>query len=141
LSSIRRSTLTLPTSKEGPSNPLPNLFGSGDIHAESGFADDEPGLEQRASRGQTALPYLDQDGYSADEEPRDHATIVLENEHLTATFLPGLGGRLWSLIDRDSGRELLHQNEAIRFRNLALRNAWFAGGVEWNIGMIGHSPF
>ncbi|MET0886800.1 MAG: DUF5107 domain-containing protein, partial [Mycetocola sp.] len=28
-----------------------------------------------------------------------------------------------------------------RFRNLALRNAWFAGGVEWNIGMIGHSPF
>ena len=25
--------------------------------------------------------------------------------------------------------------------NLALRNAWFSGGVEWNIGMIGHTPF
>lgn len=141
-------TLTLPTSTWGPSNPLPNIFGTGDIHAQSGFEDaaeepgvDEPGVEEQASRGQTAMPYLDQDGYSADEKPHDHATIVLENEHVTATFLPGLGGRLWSLVDRATGRELLHQNDAIRFRNLALRNAWFAGGVEWNIGMIGHSPF
>lgn len=141
-------TITLPTSTWGPSNPLPNIFGTGDIHAQSGFEDaaeepgiDEPGVDERTSRGQTALPYLDQDGYSADEQPQDHATIVLENEHLTATFLPGLGGRLWSLVDQATGRELLHQNDAIRFRNLALRNAWFAGGVEWNIGMIGHSPF
>jgi tetratricopeptide (TPR) repeat protein len=146
LTSIRRATLTLPTSTWGPSNPLPNIFGSGDIHAQSGFEDaaediDGDDVDERSSRGQTALPYLDQDGYLAREELQEHATIVLENEYLTATFLPGFGGRLWSLLDRATGRELLHQNEAIRFRNLALRNAWFAGGVEWNIGMIGHSPF
>jgi tetratricopeptide (TPR) repeat protein len=146
LTSIRRATLTIPTSMWGPSNPLPNIFGSGDIHAKSGFEDaeedvDGDGVDGRSSRAQTALPYLEQDGYQAREEPQEHPTIVLENEHLTATFLPGLGGRLWSLFDRATGRELLHQNEAIRFRNLALRNAWFAGGVEWNIGMIGHSPF
>ncbi len=148
LSSIRRSTLTLPTSQWGRSNPLPNIFGTGDIHAQSGFEDaaeepglDDSGVEEQASRGQTAMPYLDQDGYSADEQPHEHETVILENEHVTATFLPGLGGRLWSLVDRATGRELLHQNDAIRFRNLALRNAWFAGGVEWNIGMIGHSPF
>ena len=149
MTSISRGTLTIPTSVWGPSNPLPNIFGSGDIHAASGFEDAEEidgdglvnGIEESASRGQTALPYLEQSGYLAREEPQEHATIVLENEHLTATFLPGLGGRLWSLLDRATGRELLHQNEAIRFRNLALRNAWFAGGVEWNIGMIGHSPF
>ncbi|MCU1560108.1 MAG: hypothetical protein JWP90_1061 [Mycetocola sp.] len=146
MTSIRRGTLTLPTSLWGPSNPLPNIFGSGDIHAPSGFEDagddlDGEGVDERSSRGQTAMPYLDQDGYLATEEPEEHETVLLENEYLTATFLPGLGGRLWSLVDRASGRELLHQNEAIRFRNLALRNAWFAGGVEWNIGMIGHSPF
>ena len=148
MGSLIRGTLTLPTSVAGASNPLPNVFGTGDIHAASGFEDaaaegptGEIAEDARASRGQTALPYLDQDGYSEREELREHATIVLENEHLTATFLPDLGGRLWSLVDRDSGRELLHTNDTIRLRNLALRNAWFAGGVEWNIGMIGHSPF
>ncbi|MBG6238549.1 tetratricopeptide (TPR) repeat protein [Mycetocola sp. CAN_C7] len=148
MTTISRGSLTIPTSEWGASNPLPNIFGTGDIHSQSGFEDaaEEQGLadvsvEEQASRGQTALPYLDQDGYLAAEQPQEHATMVLENAHLTATFLPGLGGRLWSLVDRTTGRELLHQNDAIRFRNLALRNAWFAGGVEWNIGMIGHSPF
>ena len=28
-----------------------------------------------------------------------------------------------------------------RFSNLAICNAWFSGGVEWNISLIGHSPF
>jgi tetratricopeptide (TPR) repeat protein len=148
VTALRRGSLTLPTSVWGRPSPLPNIFGTGDIHASSGFEDaategptGEIAEDARPSRGQTAMPYLDQDAYSAHEEQQEHATIVLENEHLTATFLPGLGGRLWSLLDRDTGRELLHQNDAIRLRNLALRNAWFAGGVEWNIGMIGHSPF
>ena len=34
----------------------------------------------------------------------------------------------------------MHTGRAIQFANLALRNAWFAGGVEWNIGTRGHSP-
>ena len=34
-----------------------------------------------------------------------------------------------------------YTNDVIRFRNLAIRNAWFSGGVEWNCGIIGHSPF
>ena len=35
---------------------------------------------------------------------------------------------------------LLYRNPILQPANLALRNAWFAGGVEWNIGTIGHSP-
>jgi tetratricopeptide (TPR) repeat protein len=65
---------------------------------------------------------------------------VLANEHLRATFLLGLGGRLWSLVHRPSGRELLYTNPIFQPAHLALRNAWFAGGVEWNIGTIGHTP-
>jgi hypothetical protein len=29
----------------------------------------------------------------------------------------------------------------MQLANLAIRNAWFSGGVEWNIGTTGHSPF
>ncbi|MBN1247034.1 MAG: DUF5107 domain-containing protein, partial [Anaerolineae bacterium] len=38
-------------------------------------------------------------------------------------------------------RELLDVNPVFQPANLALRNAWFSGGVEWNIGTTGHSPF
>ena len=31
-------------------------------------------------------------------------------------------------------------NPVVQPANLALRNAWFSGGVEWNIGTRGHSP-
>ena len=65
---------------------------------------------------------------------------MLENDVLRATFLLDLGGRLWSLVHKPTGRELLYRNPVFQPANLALRNAWFAGGVEWNIGTIGHSP-
>jgi hypothetical protein len=47
---------------------------------------------------------------------------------------------LWSLVHKPSGRELLEVNPVFQLANLAIRNAWFSGGVEWNIGTIGHSP-
>jgi tetratricopeptide (TPR) repeat protein len=87
------------------------------------------------------LPYTMQDDYGAGMAAQDHPAIVLENEILRATFLPGLGGRLWSLHHKPSGRELLYVNSVFRPRNLAVRNAWFSGGVEWNVGIRGHSPF
>ena len=65
---------------------------------------------------------------------------VLENDYLKAVFLPAFGGRLWELWDRTTGENLLYTNDVIRFSNLAVRNAWFSGGVEWNIGIIGHTP-
>ena len=38
-------------------------------------------------------------------------------------------------------KNLLYTNDVLRFSNLAIRNAWFSGGVEWNISLIGHTPF
>lgn len=66
---------------------------------------------------------------------------VLENQYIKAVFLPELGGRLWELYDKKTGRNLLYTNDVIRYSNLAICNAWFSGGVEWNIGIIGHTPF
>lgn len=56
-------------------------------------------------------------------------------------FLPTLGGRFWKLYDKKKQKDILYTNDVIRFRNLSIRNAWFSGGVEWNCGIIGHSPF
>ena len=81
-----------------------------------------------------------QDGYTRLRQPREFQVAVLENEILRATFLIEYGGRLWSLLHKPSGRELLDRNPVFQPANLALRNAWFSGGVEWNIGTIGHTP-
>ncbi|MBQ2545771.1 MAG: DUF5107 domain-containing protein [Clostridia bacterium] len=86
----------------------------------------------------TVLPYTMIDGYDRDPKPSSLRMAVLENEHLRAEFAVDLGGRLWSLYSKDEGRELLFRNHVFQPANLALRNAWFSGGVEWNVGIIGH---
>lgn len=85
-------------------------------------------------------PYPMQEDYSREAHATEMTAVVLENAHVKATFLPQLGGRLWSLEDKVTGKELLHTQDRIQFANLALRNAWFAGGIEYNIGTRGHSP-
>lgn len=44
------------------------------------------------------------------------------------------------MYDKVAKRELLYKNETIHFGNLSLRNAWFCGGVEWNVSIKGHNP-
>jgi tetratricopeptide (TPR) repeat protein len=85
------------------------------------------------------LPYRLQDRYTRQRVPREFRSIILENEYLIATFLPELGGRLYSLFDKTHGRELLARNPVFQPANLAIRNAWFSGGIEWNVGRFGHS--
>ncbi len=87
------------------------------------------------------LPYTLQDGYDRKLQSRLMNVAVLENEYLRAEFSCDLGGRLWSLYSKKDNRELFLDNHVFQPANLALRNAWFSGGVEWNIGIIGHHPF
>jgi hypothetical protein len=81
-----------------------------------------------------------QDTFTRSYRLEDHPVAVLENQILRAEFLLNYGGRLWSLYHKPSRTELLAKPPRITFANLALRNAWFCGGVEWNVGTIGHSP-
>lgn len=85
------------------------------------------------------LPYQIQDIYSRDRKLQTYQTIVLENEYLRAEFLPEYGGRLYSLYHKELKRELLFCNPVIQPANLAILNAWISGGIEWNLGQLGHS--
>jgi len=135
----------MPSASLGKLNPLPDLRRTADQHVSIPI--DEATITKEEARymgwGRVngILPYLLQDGYNRKKKPHAWKAAVLENNFICATFLPELGGRLWSLIDKTTGRELLHRNPVFQPCNLALRNAWVSGGVEWNIGIIGHSPF
>lgn len=98
---------------------------------------EEPG-RRLLPRTESLLPYSSQSRYGREVSSVETPVAVLENDRLRATFLLDLGGRLWSLFDKQRGKELLFQPDAIQFGNLALRDAWFSGGVEWNLGVTGH---
>jgi tetratricopeptide (TPR) repeat protein len=142
MSELRLETWTMPAADLGAENPLPPLRTSSDLHAVVTSADIPEDMQHNIAYGHVPniLPYTMQDNYNRRRRPRDFRVAVLENEFLRATFLLELGGRLWSLVHKPTGRELLSVNPVFQPANLALRNAWFSGGVEWNIGTIGHSP-
>lgn len=145
MTDLRIETWRMPAAALGRENPLPDLGHVGDAHADI-VIDEETVTPEEArymgwGRVNTILPYTIQDGYGRTRRSRDFKAAVLENDNLRAVFLPELGGRLWSLMDKKTGRELLHVNPVFQPANLALRNAWFSGGVEWNCGIIGHTPF
>lgn len=126
----------IPASAIGPENPFPPMH---KVPRKRVDPDDQAhikkhhGLRVGYGAGGTLLPYNMQDGYSRSLKRQNFRAIVLENRHLRATFLPELGGRLWSLIHKKSRRELLDVNPVIQLGNLAYRDAWFSGGVEWNV--------
>lgn len=125
----------------GPLNPLPVVAAELDQPYTVGEGVPEE-LQASARYGlvPNVYPYLMQDGYSREAAPRELPAVVLENSKLKVTVLPSLGGRIWELFDKVSGKQLLHTHDAPQLANIALRKAWFAGGLEWNIGTRGHSP-
>ncbi len=140
---LKFEKIVIPTSDLGEENPLADIKNINYIHA--GYKLSPEAEHYRpAHLGEgmisTMLPYLQQDGYGRALYLKSYTAAILENENLKAVFLPELGGRLWSLYDKVAGRELLYKNETIHFGNLSLRNAWFCGGVEWNVSIKGHNP-
>lgn len=119
---------------------LPHLSQSRQEQKAKSTIDDFEGLFINYGWRETSYPYTQQNAYSEEKE-QEIIVAVLENEYLYAEFLPTLGGRMWKFYDKKNQKDILYTNDIIRFRNLSIRNAWFSGGVEFNCGIIGHSPF
>ncbi|MFI1364037.1 DUF5107 domain-containing protein [Streptomyces griseochromogenes] len=140
---IRREVLTLSAARLGPDNPLPALRPLDEAHrVDDRERDDMPRdmarqLGYEPLRG--LLPVRVRDGYGRDREPAALDALVIENDRLRATVLPGLGGRIASLVHLPTGRELLYRNPVFQPANFALNGAWYSGGIEWNIGATGHT--
>jgi tetratricopeptide (TPR) repeat protein len=136
---IRSIVLSAP--RRGSLNPLPPLRLLGELHGDINCAGLDAELTRNIRYGNvgSVLPYLLEDDYSRELLPQETRVATLENDYLLAIVLLDLGGRLWSLRDKVGGRELLYTSDRIQLGNLGLRNAWFPGGVEWNLGTTGHT--
>lgn len=139
---LRFGDLEIKMGSRGTETPVPDLVG--DVILQNGLefhlGEEDEIFEAYGSR-RNSYPYRQLAGYSREWSMGKIKTAVLENDFLRAEFLPDFGGRLWSLWDKTENRNLLYTNDVLRYSNLAVRNAWFSGGVEWNISVIGHTPF
>ena len=119
-------------------NPLPR-FRKRNVSISPTKGDFPDHLKEGIGFQEKVLPYTLQDRYSRKRIPLRLKCFVMENEYLKAEFLPEYGGRLYSLFDKKRNRDLVMKNPVIQPANLAIRNAWLSGGIEWNIGNIGHT--
>jgi len=145
MTQITQGSYKMPAATLYADNRLPDIFNNGALGVGANVRGD--GLSEKhdesLQRGyvKTILPYTLQDHYDRTKEPREFVSVTMENDYLRAVILPEIGGRVWSLYDKRHGRELLFVNPVYQPANFALRNAWVAGGIEFNIGVRGHCVF
>ncbi|MBO4216445.1 MAG: DUF5107 domain-containing protein, partial [Clostridia bacterium] len=139
--SLKTSTMEIPGAAVGGCDPLPRFrrqTGFGVYTIKAGFP--EEAKKDLGSCVRT-LPYRLQNRYGRDRKMMTLKTAVLENRYLKAVFTPQYGGRLWSLYDKENKRDVLMSNPVLQPANLAIRDAWISGGIEWNFGSVGHTYF
>ncbi len=141
MTELRSEPYRILAAEIGPENPLPSFRSAHydaqiDAAANNIPAEDTDGLG--LATGFRVLPWRVQDGYSRRREVRELPSFVLENEILRVRVLPGAGGKVADIYHKPLGRELIYRNPVFQPANLALRNAWTSGGIEWNTSQPGH---
>ena len=139
--SVEIGYMTVPGALPEKTDPLPKFRRTTGFRTFNTKGDFPEEVKKDLGACTRTLPYRVQDRYTSDRKPIKIKTVTLENEYLKAVFTPEYGGKLWSLYDKEHDRELLMANPVLQPRNLAIRNAWTSGGVEWNFGSLGHTYF
>ncbi len=100
----------------------------------------EPNPIPILARDARLYPYHAFDGYTDTPVPRQWKVVKLENAWIEVYVLPEVGGKVWGAVVKATGHEFIYRNEVLKFRNIALRGPWTSGGIEFNFGVIGHTP-
>ena len=84
-------------------------------------------------------PYNRHDGYAVRGSDQAWEMVVLENSFIKIWINPAVGGKVWGAVEKSTGREFIYFNHTAKFRDVAMRGPWTSGGIEFNVGIIGHS--
>ena len=85
-------------------------------------------------------PYYRFDGFTDMPVQKEWKVIELENDYIKLMILPEIGGKIWSAMEKSTGKDFVYNNHVVKFRDIAMRGPWTSGGVEGNYGIIGHTP-
>lgn len=85
-------------------------------------------------------PYNRFDGYTNEQNLQNWEMVILENDYIKLWINPGVGGKIWGATEKSTGKEFIYFNHSAKFRDVAMRGPWTSGGMEINMGIIGHTP-
>ena len=85
-------------------------------------------------------PYFRFDGFTDRPVDKEWTVVELENRWIRVTVMPEIGGKVWTAVEKSTGKPFLYGNSVVKFRDVAMRGPWTSGGIEANYGIIGHTP-
>ena len=91
-------------------------------------------------RGARLYPYFFFDKFSKASVDKEWKVIRMENPYISVSVLPEVGGKVWGATEKSTGNEFIYTNHVMKFREIALRGPWTSGGIEFNFGIVGHTP-
>ena len=104
------------------------------------FGDPDPVPILARSRNAAIYPYFRFDGFSREARDQEWKVVRMENDYIQVFVLPEAGGKIWGAIEKSTGRDFIYRNDVMKFRDVAMRGPWTSGGIEFNFGLIGHTP-
>ena len=74
-------------------------------------------------------PFLDQ--ITDVRQEKTWNAVYLENEYIQVSFLPEMGGRLFSALDKTNNYDFVYRQKSIKPALIGMLGAWISGGIEW----------
>lgn len=115
---VKEIEMEIPTYPFSNPDPVPMLYGQPELY-----------------------PYFKFSTYTNFSEAKKWKVIVLENDYLKVEILPEVGGKVWGITEKKTGYDIIYKNSTLKFRNIATRGPWSSGGIEFNFGFFGHTPY
>lgn len=92
------------------------------------------------ARRPALYPYFAFNGYNVEGVDRPWKVVRMENDYIEVLVLPQVGGKVYGAKEKATGKAFIYMNDVIKFRQIALRGPWTSGGIEFNFGIVGHTP-
>jgi tetratricopeptide (TPR) repeat protein len=112
---VEETVIDIPTYRVDPPNPMPRYY-EGRTHQ---------GVQRRV------YPYPMNDGLTNDKEDRSYPIIYLENEYLKVGIMPGLGGRIFSAVDKTNDYDFFYRQHVIKPSLIGMVGYWISGSNAW----------
>jgi tetratricopeptide (TPR) repeat protein len=112
---IQEETMTIPTYKNGPPNPMPRFY-EGHSHQ---------GVQRRI------YPYPFDDNQTTAKTDMDYPFIHVENEFIDLGIMPELGGRIYFAVDKTNEYDFFYRNGVIKPSLIGMTGNWISGSLAW----------